>query len=47
MSDDYQIDLIQHIMFHPDSNRPIHFRSRWIGPDLGSEHRPVVADIVW
>ena len=38
---------IDHIMFRPDSNRPIHCRNRWVGPDLGSDHRPVVADIVW
>lgn len=38
---------IDHILLRPSQKQPIHCRNRWIGPDLGSDHRPVVADIVW
>lgn len=38
---------IDHIMFLPKKGVPMHCRNRWVGPDLGSDHRPVVADIVW
>lgn len=38
---------IDHIMFRPAAERPIYCRNRWVGPDLGSDHRPVVADIIW
>ncbi len=38
---------IDHVMFRPTKNRPIYCRDRWVGPDLGSDHRPVVADIIW
>jgi endonuclease/exonuclease/phosphatase (EEP) superfamily protein YafD len=26
---------------------PIRIRGRWTGPDLGSDHRPVMADLTW
>lgn len=38
---------IDHIMFRSASNKPMHCRNRWVGPYLGSDHRPVVADLVW
>ena len=38
---------IDHVMFRPATDHIIHCRNRWVGPDLGSDHRPVVAEIVW
>lgn len=38
---------IDHIMFLPNKGDTMHCRNRWVGPDLGSDHRPVVAEIVW
>jgi endonuclease/exonuclease/phosphatase (EEP) superfamily protein YafD len=38
---------IDHVMFRPTSNQSIYCRHRWIGPDLGSDHRAVVAEIIW
>ncbi len=35
---------IDHILFRDDG---VICRKRWIGPDLGSDHRPVVADLAW
>jgi endonuclease/exonuclease/phosphatase (EEP) superfamily protein YafD len=38
---------IDHIMFRPSPNRAVFCRDRWLGPDLGSDHRPVIAEIIW
>jgi endonuclease/exonuclease/phosphatase (EEP) superfamily protein YafD len=40
---------IDHVLFRGAKDRPgqAACRKRWIGPDLGSDHRPVVAEIVW
>lgn len=40
---------IDHLLFRDALDRPgiANCRRRWIGPDLGSDHRPVVADIAW
>lgn len=38
---------IDHVMFRPTPDRPFHCRNRTVGPHLGSDHRPVVAEIIW
>lgn len=40
---------IDHVLFRDAKDRPglANCRKRWIGPDLGSDHRPVVAEIAW
>jgi len=40
---------IDHLLFRGSQDKPglANCRSRWIGPDLGSDHRPVVAEIAW
>ncbi len=35
---------IDHILFR---GHGVSCQKRWIGPDLGSDHRPVVADLAW
>lgn len=37
---------IDHILLRPSKNHAIYCRNRWVGPELGSDHRAVVADIV-
>ncbi|MEK7952676.1 endonuclease/exonuclease/phosphatase family protein [Luteolibacter soli] len=40
---------IDHILFRDAKDKPglMNCRKRWIGPDIGSDHRPVVAEIAW
>lgn len=35
---------IDHILENPAAPRPV---GTWIGPDFGSDHRPVIADLQW
>jgi len=40
---------IDHVLFRDAKDKPglANCRKRWIGPDLGSDHRAVVAEIAW
>ena len=40
---------IDWLLYRGPSSKPdgIRCSKRWVGPDLGSDHRPVVADLVW
>ena len=40
---------IDHLLYRRprDAPRAAECRKRWVGPDLGSDHRPVVSEIAW